>query len=108
MMKAYERQHRIEFLKRTWRENEKNNILESTEKVLAQVWASATPLLSRGKFQGNYLFAMHKINSSNARHAIANALRWNHKVFTITNRCEYSDRYEVWAREGEICQTTAS
>lgn len=108
MLKSYERQHRIEFLHRTWCENDTTNNLESTEKPLIQAWATANPVLKGGKFEGLYLFGMHKSIISDARHASANALRWNHKVLTITNRCDRGDRFEVWAKEGEICQTTAS
>ena len=108
MLKAYERQHRIDFVQRTWRENDQTNDWEPDEKILTHAWASAIPLLTRGRFKGDYLFAMHKMISSDARHACANALRWNRKVLTITSRYEREDRYEVWAKEGEICQTTAS
>lgn len=108
MLKAYERQHRIEFLQRTWKENEKTNELESSEKTLTHAWAAATPLFQRGKFSGSYLFAMQKTVIRDARHACSNALRWNHKVLTITNRLERGDRFEVWAKEGESCQITAS
>lgn len=108
MLKAYERQHRIELVHRTWRENDTTNELESQEKPLTHAWAAATPLLHRGKFQGFYHFVMHKSVGRDARHACANALRWNRKVLTITSRCDQEDRFEVWAKEGDTCQTTGS
>lgn len=108
MLKSYERQHRIEFLQRTWRENDTTNELESEVKTLNHAWASVIPQLAKGRFRGEYLFAMHKLTSSDARHAYSNALRWNRKVLTITSRYEGEDRYEVWAKEGEACQTMAS
>lgn len=108
MLKAYERQHRIQFLQRTWCENDTTHNLESTEKPLLHAWATATPVINRGKFNGSYIFAMHKSVIRDAGHACANALRWNHKVLTITSRYDRDDRFEVWAKEGDLCQTTAS
>lgn len=108
MLKSYERQHRIEFLHRTWCENDTTNNLESLEKSLIFAWTTANPVLKGGKFDGSYLFGMHKSIISDARHACANALRWNRKVLTITNQCSRDDLLEVWAKEGESWQTMAS